>query len=143
MVHVFKEGGYFGETVLLKESKRTATVRAGSYCDLQVLRSELFMEVVDEFPTSAQHIVRTMEAKIAQYTKQNSTGTMEKNDSARIESAPVGSSAPLQAATSVKLTKPRRSSTVGSLGVATIRSKDTSTASPLHSTSMRREYLPK
>jgi hypothetical protein len=141
VVFVFKEGGYFGETALLKESKRTATVRAGSYCDLQVLSSDCFMDVTIEFPTSAQYIVNAMEAKIAQYTKQNSTATVKKGDSGRKKSIEQAKQNAFPLPGGGALGSRLRRVSIGSLGVSTIRAKDIGTLSPLHSKSLMRTIV--
>jgi len=45
-----REGDYFGELALLFEEKRTASVRAVSYCDLFVLTKEHFQEILGKYP---------------------------------------------------------------------------------------------
>jgi voltage-gated potassium channel len=53
------EGGYFGEIALLLSTPRTATIRAIDYCDLYLLDRDIFLKVIERYPTFA-HKVKEM-----------------------------------------------------------------------------------
>jgi hypothetical protein len=59
-----KEGSFFGEIALITSGKRTASVRASTFCDLFVLTKEDFDEVLADFPDVA-HVIQ--EAANARY----------------------------------------------------------------------------
>jgi CRP-like cAMP-binding protein len=50
VVATLGEGGFFGEIALLFESKRTASIRSKTYCDLSVLRKADLDKVAKSFP---------------------------------------------------------------------------------------------
>ncbi len=52
------EGKFFGEIALIFEQRRSATVRAGSYCDLYVLDQKDYLEVSKLFPKET-NVIRT------------------------------------------------------------------------------------
>ena len=66
---IFNEGRYFGEICLLKENRRTKTIRAKQYLDLCVLSKDKFNVVLEEHTESAIKILRAMELKVAEYSK--------------------------------------------------------------------------
>ena len=66
---VFEEGKYFGEICLLKENRRTKTIRAKQYLDLCILTKACFDVVLEEHTESAIKILRAMELKVAEYSK--------------------------------------------------------------------------
>ena len=52
-----QKGSYFGEVAMLcPNSKRTATIRAGSNCDIYVLAIDAFRSVLLDFPEAAEAI---------------------------------------------------------------------------------------
>ena len=52
-----RAGRYFGEiSMLVPNSKRTATVRAGKNSDLYVLSVDDFREVLTDFPDAAENV---------------------------------------------------------------------------------------
>jgi CRP-like cAMP-binding protein len=53
VVNKLGEGGHFGEIGLLIESKRTASIRATSYCDLYVLDKHDLHKALARFPHSS------------------------------------------------------------------------------------------
>ena len=56
-VHQMRAGRYFGEiSMLVPNSKRTATVRAGKNSDLYVLSVDDFREVLTDFPDAAENV---------------------------------------------------------------------------------------
>jgi hypothetical protein len=57
-VATLHEGQFFGETALIKETKRNANVRAHSYCDLYKLEKENFMEIVERHPELLDNIMQ-------------------------------------------------------------------------------------
>lgn len=65
---LFREGMYFGEICLLKENRRTKTIRAKQYLDLCVLSKQKFDVVLEEHTKSAIKILRAMELKVAEYS---------------------------------------------------------------------------
>ena len=56
MITVFTEGSSFGEMALYGETRRTVTVLASNYCDLDILMKEEFLKVVEEFPSMQEKI---------------------------------------------------------------------------------------
>jgi voltage-gated potassium channel len=58
-------GAFFGEIALLSGSRRTATVRALTYCDLYALSSDAFERVAIRFPEMIQRIRDTAHARSA------------------------------------------------------------------------------
>eukprot|EP01028_Stygiella_incarcerata_P006275 TRINITY_DN256_c0_g3_i1.p1 TRINITY_DN256_c0_g3~~TRINITY_DN256_c0_g3_i1.p1 ORF type:complete len:504 (+),score=123.45 TRINITY_DN256_c0_g3_i1:147-1658(+) len=54
-----QEGKFFGEIALVLSGKRTASVRAATYCDLFVLTKDDFDEVLADFPDQSEIIFET------------------------------------------------------------------------------------
>jgi len=52
-----KEGEFFGEVALLKNTPRMASARTNTYCDLYVLNKLQFDTVLEEYPAFARHII--------------------------------------------------------------------------------------
>eukprot|EP00756_Hemistasia_phaeocysticola_P042394 Hpha_TRINITY_DN16969_c2_g1::TRINITY_DN16969_c2_g1_i1::g.52006::m.52006/K04905/KCNH2; potassium voltage-gated channel Eag-related subfamily H member 2 len=50
------KGGFFGEVALLVETKRTANIKALTFCDLFILRKYEFDVILDSFPSFADAI---------------------------------------------------------------------------------------
>lgn len=52
-----EEGSFFGEIALVTEaSRRTASIRATTYCDLDILRKEDFMYILQKHPHEIENI---------------------------------------------------------------------------------------
>eukprot|EP00760_Papus_ankaliazontas_P034367 PhM_4_TR7153/c0_g1_i1/m.50657/K04955/HCN2; hyperpolarization activated cyclic nucleotide-gated potassium channel 2 len=51
-IAMLKDGSFFGEIALLKETTRTASIRTVTACDLMVLLKEDFEAILESFPTS-------------------------------------------------------------------------------------------
>src|SRR5690606_31124081 len=49
-------GNFFGEIALIYNTKRTATVRAKTYCDLYVFTKESFDKIAKDFPEQVKSI---------------------------------------------------------------------------------------
>ncbi|KAL0480601.1 cGMP-dependent protein kinase [Acrasis kona] len=62
------EGKFFGEIALIFEKRRSASVRAGSYCDLYVINQKDYVEVSRVFPNEA-NIIRSEALKRLNATK--------------------------------------------------------------------------
>jgi hypothetical protein len=60
---VLGEGSYFGETSLLKEQPRNATVRAISFCNIYSLNKENFDKLLNKFPEFKKELELTMETR--------------------------------------------------------------------------------
>ena len=65
-------GQGFGEIALLRQVRRTATVRATQALRLQVLRSEHFLAVVLGYPPSARDAGTTVDSMLDRYTPRRS-----------------------------------------------------------------------
>eukprot|EP00761_Pharyngomonas_kirbyi_P014756 gb/GECH01014786.1/.p1 GENE.gb/GECH01014786.1/~~gb/GECH01014786.1/.p1 ORF type:complete len:809 (+),score=184.27 gb/GECH01014786.1/:1-2427(+) len=63
------EGKYFGEIALVFDLERTASVRAGTYCDLFVLEKGDFDEIMRQYPDEARHIQEQAEERLNQMKK--------------------------------------------------------------------------
>lgn len=57
-----KDGDFFGEIAIFENIRRTASVKANTYCDLYVLTKEKYEEVARKYPSIANEIQK--EAKI-------------------------------------------------------------------------------
>ena len=57
VVSTLGEGGFFGEIALIFESKRTASIRAKTYCDLSVLRKADLDKVAKSFPGTLEGFI--------------------------------------------------------------------------------------
>ena len=57
------EGSFFGEIALLKETVRTATVRAIEYCDLYSLNKTTFDKIITRYPDFASYIQNAAEQR--------------------------------------------------------------------------------
>lgn len=64
VVHVFQPGSYFGEVAVLSDVRRTATVRAQSYCDLHVLYKDDFLKTLNDYPVSAMRVRSAMDQRM-------------------------------------------------------------------------------
>lgn len=53
VVATITKGGFFGDVALLVETKRIASIRSITFCDLFILRKQDFYMILDEFPTFA------------------------------------------------------------------------------------------
>jgi hypothetical protein len=60
---VLGEGSYFGETSLLKEQPRNATVRAISFCNIYSLNKENFDKLLKKFPQFKKELEITVEVR--------------------------------------------------------------------------------
>jgi CRP-like cAMP-binding protein len=58
------EGSFFGEIGLLIEAKRTASIRAATYCDLFVLSKKDLEKVLKVFPEQKARIVGMAEERM-------------------------------------------------------------------------------
>lgn len=58
-----RDGQFFGEIALVTSGKRTASVRAATFCDLFVLRKEDFDEMLADFPDQAHAILEAAESR--------------------------------------------------------------------------------
>ena len=60
---VLGEGSYFGETSLMKEQPRNATVRAISFCNIYSLNKENFDKLLKKFPQFKKELELTVEVR--------------------------------------------------------------------------------
>ncbi|MBF0589933.1 MAG: cyclic nucleotide-binding domain-containing protein, partial [Magnetococcales bacterium] len=58
-----KTGSFFGEVALLRDVKRTATIRAITYCDIYVLGKDDFNHVMQTHPDFKEQLNRLMEER--------------------------------------------------------------------------------
>eukprot|EP01060_Flectonema_neradi_P041535 TRINITY_DN9891_c3_g1_i2.p1 TRINITY_DN9891_c3_g1~~TRINITY_DN9891_c3_g1_i2.p1 ORF type:complete len:1114 (+),score=194.93 TRINITY_DN9891_c3_g1_i2:178-3519(+) len=58
-VHTMKEGSFFGEIVMLFDTRRTASIFAETYVDLFTLSKKQFQSVMDCYPAQAAQIAET------------------------------------------------------------------------------------
>ena len=65
-----KKGGFFGEIALLIETKRTASIKALTYCDLFRLDKEDFHKILVEFPNFNEQIQNEIATRKEQIEKQ-------------------------------------------------------------------------
>jgi CRP-like cAMP-binding protein len=49
-VKEIKQGAYFGEVAIIKDCKRTATVKSKNFCTLVSLDEKLFQELMNRYP---------------------------------------------------------------------------------------------
>ncbi|EKJ85153.1 cyclic nucleotide-binding domain-containing protein [Leptospira meyeri] len=56
LLATLNSGSFFGEMSLIDDSLRTATIRAGSYCDVYTLGKDRFNEILKHHPDFAKHI---------------------------------------------------------------------------------------
>ena len=61
-------GDYFGEIALLKNKRRSATIKALSYCDLYALDKSAFEQVFTKYPQIASQIKATVEERERNYS---------------------------------------------------------------------------
>lgn len=59
------EGAFFGETALLSEKPRNATVRATTYCDIYLLHKSNFNNAIGVYPEFREHLEKTVQARAA------------------------------------------------------------------------------
>eukprot|EP01114_Cavostelium_apophysatum_P007490 TRINITY_DN1959_c0_g1_i2.p1 TRINITY_DN1959_c0_g1~~TRINITY_DN1959_c0_g1_i2.p1 ORF type:complete len:732 (+),score=190.57 TRINITY_DN1959_c0_g1_i2:112-2307(+) len=75
VVGTLDEGNFFGEIAILFESKRTASIRAKTYCDLFVLRKADLDKVLKSFPEEKISITEMGEIRISKDSLRNHIGT--------------------------------------------------------------------
>eukprot|EP01135_Chromosphaera_perkinsii_P007543 Nk52_evm27s913 gene=Nk52_evmTU27s913 len=61
---VLSEGSYFGEVAILLKERRTASVRAKTFCDLFSLSKQDLFEVISDYPEQAAKMLKEAEARI-------------------------------------------------------------------------------
>lgn len=59
------EGAFFGEMALVNHKPRSATARAGSFCELYLLRKESFDQVLQTYPDFRNHIEKVVRERNA------------------------------------------------------------------------------
>jgi len=59
------DGSFFGEIALLYESKRTASIKASSYCDIYVLRKRDLEKVLRRYPEQSDYMMEMADMRIA------------------------------------------------------------------------------
>ncbi len=57
------EGSFFGEIALVKESLRTASVRALDFCDIYTLSKDSFHEITRHHPSFGKHVMEFVEKR--------------------------------------------------------------------------------
>lgn len=62
----FEDGDFFGEIALLRQVRRTATIRARTPCLLLSLSREQFFTLVQEMPVLRAHVERVAASRLAQ-----------------------------------------------------------------------------
>eukprot|EP00762_Andalucia_godoyi_P006368 ANDGO_05937.mRNA.1 Cyclic nucleotide-gated cation channel subunit A len=107
-----KEGSFFGEIALVTSGKRTASVRAATYCDLFVLMKEDFDEVLADFPEQAKAILQAAEARYNLIKKTSTSDDKAKPPVAAPSSS--GSSSSIKEDAAPKLPQSSSSSSVKS-----------------------------
>lgn len=50
VLHVLPRGAFFGEVALVTNARRGCNVRARTFCEIQILRREVFNEILSRFP---------------------------------------------------------------------------------------------
>ena len=63
------DGSYFGEICLLRRSRRSATIKAITVCDLYSLSMEHFNDVLDEFPDIRLAMEKVAAERLVKLTK--------------------------------------------------------------------------
>ena len=63
VVASLSDGNFFGEMALLMDTKRTATIRCNSYCDLLSLNREDFNLALEEYPLFAKEMKKVAKAR--------------------------------------------------------------------------------
>jgi len=63
----FEDGDFFGEIALLKQVRRTATIRTRTPCLLLVLSRAQFVELVLETPALRAQVERVAASRLAQF----------------------------------------------------------------------------
>ncbi|MCT4645304.1 MAG: cyclic nucleotide-binding domain-containing protein [Carboxylicivirga sp.] len=63
-----RAGDYFGEIALLKNKRRSATIKALTYCDLYALNKKAFEQVYNKYPDVANTIRATVEERERNYS---------------------------------------------------------------------------
>lgn len=63
------EGSFFGEIALIYDTRRNATVRAGTFCDLYILTKDAFDEIALDYPEQVDAIKREAEKRMAEQKK--------------------------------------------------------------------------
>ena len=104
---VLSEGSYFGEVAILLKERRTASVRAKTFCDLFSLAKQDLFEVISDYPEQAAKMLHEAEARITETRGKKTSFEARKEWQKAIN------------ATSIALIKPkrrRRSSKAGKLG---------------------------
>ncbi|KAJ9473773.1 Potassium channel SKOR [Diplonema papillatum] len=95
---VIRPGGFFGEMALLSESKRNATIRALTYCDLFQLQKDKFIQIMDKYPELEFAVQKEVERRkkeqragqIAEETKEEEKKKQEKRHSQDQQNATPG-----------------------------------------------------
>ena len=70
IVHTFRTGSYFGEVAVFRKTRRTATIRARTYCDLNMLNKHDVDELCTEYPKSGASIRAAVADRIKSYSEQ-------------------------------------------------------------------------
>jgi hypothetical protein len=68
------DGSFFGEVALLFSGKRTASVRAASYCDMFILSKDELRDVLKEFPEESRQLQEEARTRYA-ITSQSTAGS--------------------------------------------------------------------
>jgi len=69
VIRVLGKGDYFGEFALLISEKRTASVVAKTFCELQVLLKEDFDTIMADWPQYVKNLQRIAEARVQSVSK--------------------------------------------------------------------------
>ena len=64
-VVILRNGQYFGEIALLMEQRRSATIRAASFCILGKLTKQSFVSIVAEFPAEQAKMEKVAQKRMA------------------------------------------------------------------------------
>ena len=79
IVHL-KAGSFFGELSVCFGGKRSASIRAATYCELVVLSKSHLEEAWSVYPKAREHILNTAHRRKAAIKKMNSENAAKKND---------------------------------------------------------------
>lgn len=64
VIATLEEGAFFGEMALLKDSPRSATAKAVSFCDIYLLHKSKFNDAISAHPKFKAHIEKVVQNRL-------------------------------------------------------------------------------
>jgi len=64
IINTISDGDFFGELALFRNDIRMATVRAETYCDVYILKKEIFDRVLNFYPEISSYMKKIAEERL-------------------------------------------------------------------------------